>query len=34
MENEKKDRIKQMVQAHEIEIERRRNDYADKMDAD
>ena len=34
MENMNKERIKQMVQAHEIEIERRRQDYSDKMDAD
>ena len=34
MENNYKERIKQLIQAHEIEMERRRNDYAEKMDAD
>lgn len=34
MERNNKDKITQMIQAHEVEMERRRQDYNDKIDAD
>jgi hypothetical protein len=34
MERMNEDKISQMIQAHQIELERRRQDYQDKMDAD
>ena len=34
MERMNKDKIEQMIQAHDIEMSRRKSDYADKMDAD
>ena len=34
MERMNKDKIEQMIQAHDIEMQRRKSDYADKMDAD
>ena len=34
MEQANKDRLRDLTQAHEIEMERRKQDYTDKMDAD
>ena len=34
MERNNKDNIQQMIQAHQIEMERRRRDYSDKIEAD
>lgn len=34
MERMNNDRLQQMMAKHEIEVERRRQDYQDKMDAD